>query len=88
MQVGTSATIDIDKYRGYDDRSTDAGTFTFDNLKTGAAVLIEINRATDATYSGVTIAHTTGAFAANTRQLVTIFILPSGDVLRDYKDLE
>jgi len=88
MQVGTSATIDIDKYRGYDDRATDAATFTFSNLKTGAAVLIEINRASDATYSGVTIAHTTGAFAANTRQLVTIFVLPSGDVLRDYKDLE
>lgn len=88
MQVGTSATIDIDKYRGYDDRATDAATFTFDNLKAGAAVLIEIDRASDATYSGITIAHTTGAFAANTRQLVTIFILPSGDVLRDYKDLE
>jgi hypothetical protein len=78
----------VDNYRAYDDGSTEASTFTFSDLKIGAVVLIEIDRATDATYSGITVAHTTGSFSANTRQLVSIFILPSGDVLRDYKDLE
>lgn len=81
METQTATTFDVDDYRGIDDRATDTATFTFQGLKAGSVVVIEIDRATVFAISGLTPTNSGWAsgFVANTRQSAMIMVQPSGD---------
>ena len=88
--TATASTLEVNDYKAYDDRATDAATFDLSNIKQGASVVVEIDRAAVFTISGATPTNSTWAdgFSADTRQLVFFYGCPSNDVFVKFQTIE
>lgn len=80
MELDDNTTVTADGYLGFDDRSSDTGTYTFSGLTEGSVVVIEMDRASAPSLSGITPSNSGWAddFVADTEQTFTLVVLPSG----------